>query len=86
VLISTSRSTGTPNAVSAQQSDLLRPSMKQLTKFLRILANFLLHLADAATALNQYPFRIVFRDQPDRLVIIALAHAKRRPGYWHERT
>ena len=37
-------------------------------------------------ALNRYPFRIIFRDEPDRFVIIALAHAKRRPGYWHERT
>ena len=35
--------------------------------------------------LKRYPFRIVFRDEPDRLVVVAIAHAKRRPGYWHGR-
>ena len=37
-------------------------------------------------ALNRYPFRIVFRKEMDRCIIVALAHAKRRPGYWHRRT
>jgi plasmid stabilization system protein ParE len=36
-------------------------------------------------SLNRYPFRIVFRDEPDRLVVVALAHAKRSPGYWRGR-
>lgn len=36
-------------------------------------------------ALHRYPFRIVFQDLPDRLLIIAVAHAKRRPGYWRDR-
>jgi len=37
-------------------------------------------------ALNRYPFRIIFRDEAHRLVIVAVAHAKRRPDYWHSRT
>jgi plasmid stabilization system protein ParE len=37
-------------------------------------------------SLRRYPFRLVFRDEPDRLVVVAVAHAKRRPGYWHART
>ena len=32
--------------------------------------------------LKRYPFTVVFRDEVDRLVIVAVAHAKRRPGYW----
>jgi plasmid stabilization system protein ParE len=36
--------------------------------------------------LRRYPFRLVFRDEADRLVVVAVAHAKRRPGYWHGRT
>ena len=36
-------------------------------------------------ALKRYPFRLVFRDETDRLVVIAIAHAKRRPGYWRGR-
>ena len=39
----------------------------------------------AYCALRRYPFRIVFRDEPDRLVVIAIAHAKRRPGFWRDR-
>jgi toxin ParE1/3/4 len=38
------------------------------------------------SALHRYPFRIVFRDETDRVVIVAVAHAKRRPDYWHGRT
>jgi toxin ParE1/3/4 len=37
-------------------------------------------------ALKGYPFRIIFRDEPNRLVIVAIAHAKRRPDYWRGRT
>jgi plasmid stabilization system protein ParE len=36
-------------------------------------------------ALKRYPFRVVYRDEPERLLIVAIAHAKRRPGYWHGR-
>lgn len=36
-------------------------------------------------ALKRYPFRIVFRDEPDRLVVVAIVHAKRKPGFWHSR-
>jgi plasmid stabilization system protein ParE len=35
--------------------------------------------------LRRYPFRIVYRDEPDRIVMIAVAHAKRRPRYWRSR-
>ncbi|WP_145348171.1 type II toxin-antitoxin system RelE/ParE family toxin [Rosistilla ulvae] len=33
----------------------------------------------------KFPFQIVFRVDDDRIVIIAVAHAKRRPGYWRGR-
>ncbi len=39
----------------------------------------------AYCALKRYPFRIVFRDEAKRLVVVAIAHAKRRPGYWKHR-
>jgi plasmid stabilization system protein ParE len=35
--------------------------------------------------LKRYPFSIVYRVDIDRLVVIAVAHAKRRPGYWRNR-
>jgi plasmid stabilization system protein ParE len=36
--------------------------------------------------LRRYPFRIVFREDPDRLVLLAIAHYRRDPGYWRNRT
>ncbi len=35
--------------------------------------------------LDKYPFRIIFSDQGDRIIIIAVAHAKRR-DYWCRRS
>ena len=36
-------------------------------------------------SLNRFPFRVVFREETTRTVVIVVAHAKRRPGYWHSR-
>jgi plasmid stabilization system protein ParE len=35
--------------------------------------------------LKRYPFRVVFHQEESRVVIIAIAHAKRRPYYWRNR-
>ena len=34
---------------------------------------------------RRFPFRIVFRVESSRIVIVAIAHAKRRPNYWKGR-
>lgn len=31
---------------------------------------------------RRFPFSVVFREAADRIEIIAIAHARRRPGYW----
>ena len=36
-------------------------------------------------SLSRYPFRIIFRVYDDKIVIVAVAHAKRRPNYWRRR-
>jgi plasmid stabilization system protein ParE len=36
--------------------------------------------------LHRYPFFVVFRERPRKIEIIAVAHAKRRPGYWAKRS
>lgn len=36
--------------------------------------------------LRRYPFSVVNQVQPRRVVIVAVAHARRRPGYWQSRT
>jgi plasmid stabilization system protein ParE len=35
--------------------------------------------------LHRFPFSIIYLDDPDVLVIIAVAHSKRKPGYWKRR-
>ncbi len=35
--------------------------------------------------LRRYPFSIVYQFDVNRIVIVAVAHAKRRPGYWKHR-
>lgn len=32
-----------------------------------------------------FPYRLVYLAQPSELVVLALAHDKRLPGYWKER-
>ena len=33
----------------------------------------------------RFPFWIVYREQPERIEIVAVSHARRRPGYWRAR-
>jgi len=35
--------------------------------------------------LKKFPYFIVFFDGQDEVTIVAVAHAKRRPGYWAKR-
>lgn len=35
--------------------------------------------------LKRYPYAVVFREQPDLIQVVAVAHCKRRPGYWKSR-
>jgi plasmid stabilization system protein ParE len=42
-----------------------------------------LYLADTRRyLLRRFPFFVVFREADDRVHILAVAHARRRPGYW----
>lgn len=31
---------------------------------------------------HRYPFSIIYRTRPDSLHVLAIAHQRRRPGYW----
>jgi len=35
--------------------------------------------------LRQFPYKVLIANLPDQIVVIAFAHAKRKPGYWLER-
>ncbi|MDH4458051.1 MAG: type II toxin-antitoxin system RelE/ParE family toxin [Nevskia sp.] len=32
-----------------------------------------------------FPFSLVYRSEPARILVIAVAHHRRKPGYWRER-
>jgi plasmid stabilization system protein ParE len=34
----------------------------------------------------RFPYQVVYRLRPDEIVIVAVAHLKRRPGYWKIRS
>lgn len=35
--------------------------------------------------LRRFPFQIIFRERMQSIEIIAIAHGRRRPGYWRNR-
>lgn len=35
--------------------------------------------------IHRFPFSVVYLDDPDLVTIIAVAHSKRKPGYWKHR-
>ena len=35
---------------------------------------------------RRFPFLLIYADDPDAIVVVAVAHQKRRPGYWRGRT
>jgi plasmid stabilization system protein ParE len=35
--------------------------------------------------LKRFPYLVVFRQIEDRIQVIAVAHGRRRPGYWKDR-
>jgi plasmid stabilization system protein ParE len=35
---------------------------------------------------HRFPYQVVYRLLRDKIVIVAIAHLKRRPGYWRRRT
>ena len=47
-----------------------------------------IHSADGNTRrilVAKFPYQVVYRIRPDEIVIAAIAHLKRRPGYWKNR-
>jgi plasmid stabilization system protein ParE len=35
--------------------------------------------------MSSFPYSVVFQEKDDTILIVAVAHAKRRPGYWQGR-
>jgi toxin ParE1/3/4 len=61
----------------------LRKAYRTLSSHPEICAPFL-HGTRRAI-LDRFPFSVVFRERLHEIQIVAVAHAKRRPGYWAKR-
>jgi len=35
---------------------------------------------------KRFPFGVIYRNEPDIIVIIAVAHLRKKPGYWKKRS
>jgi toxin ParE1/3/4 len=35
--------------------------------------------------LKQFPFSLLYLDRPDYIWVVAVAHGRRKPGYWRDR-
>ena len=38
-----------------------------------------------ACRLRKFPYRLVYVEEPARALVVAVAHNRRRPGYWRRR-
>ena len=38
-----------------------------------------------AVHVRQFPFSIIYEDEPSSIWVVAVAHASRRPGFWESR-
>ena len=36
--------------------------------------------------IHRFPYYVLYRPLPEEIVIVAVAHRRRRPGYWLDRT
>jgi plasmid stabilization system protein ParE len=35
---------------------------------------------------RQFPYAVLFREEENEIAVVAVAHLRRRPGYWTHRT
>jgi len=35
--------------------------------------------------LRRFPYAVIYRPRPERVLVVAVAHMRRRPGYWRGR-
>jgi toxin ParE1/3/4 len=63
--------------------DRLKAALAQVQKAPQVYPSYL-H-GTRRILLDRFPFSVIFRERLHDIQIIAIAHAKRRPGYWVER-
>jgi plasmid stabilization system protein ParE len=63
-------------AAVSEALDRISEAPQRWPKYLHGTRRFVLH---------RFPFSVVYLDDPDVVNIVAIAHNKRKPGYWKQR-
>jgi|ERR1039457_6713321 plasmid stabilization system protein ParE len=63
-------------AALADAFDRISRAPQRWPKYLHGTRRFVLH---------RFPFSIIYLDDPGKLSVVAVAHSKRKPGYWKVR-
>jgi plasmid stabilization system protein ParE len=64
--------------------------VQQVTLALQLIADFPMRWpkyfnSSRKFTLRRFPFLVVYRELPEKIQILAVAHGSRRPGYWKSR-
>lgn len=71
-----------PQAADGFYEELI-PALDRISKHASLFPSYL-H-GTQRLVLSHYPFYVVFRERLQDIQIVAVAHSKRRPGYWARR-
>jgi plasmid stabilization system protein ParE len=64
--------------------DEIGKSLSQIVSHPKLYPAYLHHTR--RRILKGFPYSVIFQEKEDTLRVLAIAHAKRRPGYWRSRT
>jgi toxin ParE1/3/4 len=78
--------TGTPLEALPRRTASARSYVRRSTLLRTVPARGLdLETGPDDTVFTRFPFTLVYRLRGDEVEILAVAHARRRPGYWRSR-
>lgn len=63
--------------------DAIDDALNRVARSPRLWPNYL--YGTRRFVLQRFPFSVVYLDEPDVVNIVAVAHSKRKPGYWKNR-
>jgi hypothetical protein len=81
-------------SVKSDTTELLEKALKLPVEARAALAGFLIEYPEGGTPyfegtrrylMQRFPFSVVYRQKRRTLQIVAVAHSKRKPGYWKVR-
>jgi toxin ParE1/3/4 len=74
----------------AEQDGLGRALLQEVRRALRFIAEQPLaarieRAEIRVRTIARFPYRVYYRARPDKILVVAIGHRQRRPGYWRSR-